>query len=337
MRIGVFGYELWEREYLTKRVPAETEFVFSDQPLDPEKLALTSDTDFEMLVVFVSSRVNDKILNQFSKVRAIVTRSTGYDHIDLVACRARGVIVSNVPAYGEVTVAEYTFALLLSLSRKIHLGYQQVRESGSFGVNNLRGFDLEGKTMGVIGAGRIGRHVVRIARGFGLQVIAHDAHPDDQFAAAMNFPYRSLPELLGQSDIVTLHVPALPETEHLLNPETFAQIKPGAILINTSRGSVVDTQALIVALRSGQVAAAALDVLEEEGVIRDELDFLVAGHPEEHNLKTILANHVLIDLPNVIITPHNAFNTTEALRRILDTTLDNIRGFVAGRPVNIIP
>ena len=337
MRIAIFGYELWEREYLADHLPAAADFVFFDQPLHPETGAFPADTDFEMLIIFVSSRVDERVLSRFPKLRAVITRSTGYDHIDLAACRARGIVVANVPAYGEATVAEYTFALLLSLSRKVYLGARQVRETGSFSVVNLRGFDLEGKTLGVIGTGRIGRHVVRIARGFGLNVIVNDTHPDDQFAQALGVSYRSLSELLGQSDIVTLHVPALPETEHLLGANAIAQMKRGAILINTSRGSVVDTQALVMALRSGQVGGAALDVLEEEGVIRDELDFLVAGHPEEHNLKTILANHVLIDLPNVIITPHNAFNTTEALRRILDTTLDNIRGFLTGRPVNVIP
>jgi D-lactate dehydrogenase len=334
MRIGVFGYELWEREYLTTRVPAGAEFVFFDQPLNHDHPPM--DIDFEGLVVFVSSQVDEAVLGRLPKVRFILTRSTGYDHIDLVVCRARGITVSNVPAYGEATVAEYTFALLLALSRKICLGYHQVRESGSFSVTNLRGFDLEGKTLGVVGTGRIGRHVMRIARGFGLKILANDAHPDKKFAETIGVSYLTLPELLAQSDIVTLHVPAIPATEHLLNTTTFAQMKRGAILLNTSRGSVVDTQALVLALRSGQVAGAALDVLEEEGVIRDELDLLVAGHPEEHNLKTVLANHVLIDLPNVIVTPHNAFNTAEALQRILDTTLDNLRGLIAGTPVNIV-
>ena len=335
MRIAVFGCEPWEHEYLAAHPPAGAALVFFDEPLTRDKPV--TDIDFEMLVIFVNSQIDETVLAQFPKVRAVVTRSTGYDHIALAACRARGVAVSNVPAYGEATVAEYTFALLLSLSRKIYLGYHQVRESGSFSVVNLRGFDLEGKTLGVVGTGRIGRHVIRIARGFGLTVIAHDTYPDNQFAAATGIVYQSFPELLAKSDIVTLHVPARPETEHLLNPATFAQMKRGSILINTSRGSVVDTQALVAALQSGQLVGAALDVLEEEGVIRDELDFLATGHPEEHNLKTVLANHVLIDLPNVIVTPHNAFNTTEALRRILDTTLDNIHGLIVGSPINLIP
>lgn len=335
MRIAVFGYEPWEHEYLAAHPPVGAELVFFADPVTPDKLV--ADDDFEILVIFVSSQIDEKVLAHFPKVRALVTRSTGYDHIDLAVCRVRGITVSNVPAYGEATVAEYTFALLLSLSRKIYLGYRQVRETGSFNVTNLRGFDLEGKTLGVVGTGRIGRHVVRIARGFGLKVIVYDTRPDNQFAETMGISYQSFPELLAKSDIVTLHVPALPETEHLLNPTTFAQMKSGAILVNTSRGSVVDTQALVVALKSGHLAGAALDVLEEEGVIRDELDLLVAGHPEEHNLKTVLANHVLINFPNVIVTPHNAFNTSEALQRILDTTLDNIREFVAGTPINVIP
>ncbi|HEY4476944.1 MAG TPA: hydroxyacid dehydrogenase [Candidatus Paceibacterota bacterium] len=334
-KVAVFGYESWEREYLAEHTPAGAELIFFDQSLTPDKLVL--DADFEILVVFVGSQIDEVVLANFPKVRAIITRSTGYDHIDLASCRTRGITVSNVPGYGEATVAEYTFALLLSLSRKIYLGYHQVRESGSFSVTNLRGFDLEGKTIGVVGTGRIGRHVARLARGFGLKIIAHDTHPDEEFAKSFGLTYRSLPELLGESDIITLHVPALPETEHLLNAVTFSQMKRGAVLINTSRGSIIDTQALVLALRSGQVAGAALDVLEEEGVVRDELDFLVSGHPGEHNLKTVLANHVLIDLPNVIVTPHNAFNTVEALRRILDTTLENLRGVIDGKPINVIP
>ncbi|MEK7622049.1 MAG: NAD(P)-dependent oxidoreductase [Patescibacteria group bacterium] len=335
MRFAVFGYESWEREYLLGQTLAGIELIFFEHSLDHD--TILPDTAFEGLVVFVNSQIDKAVLDHFPKVRFITTRSTGYDHIDLAACRARGVTVSNVPAYGEATVAEYVFALLLSLSRKICLGYYQVRESGSFSIANLRGFDLAGKTLGIVGAGRIGRQVARIAHGFGLKVVINDTHPDEQFAASLGISFQTLPELLGQSDIVTLHVPALPETEHLLNSTTLAQMKRGAIIINTSRGSVVDTQALVVALHSGQIAGAALDVLEEEGVIRDELDFLVSGHPEEHNLKTVLANHALIDLPNVIVTPHNAFNTTEALRRILETTLDNLRGIMAGAPINLVP
>ncbi len=335
-KIIFYDLEPWEREYLTRRPdwPAlGGEVVFAAGPLDDQQLPAADDA-VEVVSIFVDARLTKAVFDRWPRLRLVVARSTGFDHVDLAAARERGVVVTNVPSYGENTVAEYAFALLLALSRKIYQGYDQIRETGSFKLDGLRGFDLQGKTIGVVGTGNIGRNAIRIAHGFGMRVVATDARENAELAQTLDFRYLPLEELLAVADVVTLHVPYLPATHHLINHETISKMKRGAVLVNTSRGPVVETEALVQALTSGQLAGAALDVLEEEGTTKDELRFLSAVHPSEINLRTILANHVLIDLPNVIITPHNAFNTWEALERILDTALGNIIAWRRGAPVN---
>ena len=258
----------------------------------------------------------------------IATRSTGFDHIDLKAAKEKNIPIAYVPGYGDNTVAEFAFGLILNLSRKIYTGFDQIRETGSFSLEGLRGFDLNNKTIGIIGTGRIGRYMVKIAKGFGMKVIAFDVKPDENFAKEMSFQYLSLDDVLVQSDIISLHVPYMKETHHLINSQNISKIKKGALLINTSRGAVVETESLIRGLNEKILGGVGLDVLEEEGAIQDEKTLILYGRPEEHDLKTLIQNHVLIDMPNVIITPHNAFNTQEALQRILDTDLENIKSFI---------
>jgi D-lactate dehydrogenase len=337
MHISFFSTKPWEKEHLEKvlgeKMPG-TALSFTEEKLDAEHIPI--DGSAEVISVFIDAKIDTAVLTHFPNLKLIATRSTGYDHIDLAACAARGVVVSSVPSYGENTVAEFAFALILSLSRKIHQAYSQVRETGSFSFEALQGFDLAGKTLGVIGTGRIGMHTTRMGKGFGMKVVAFDLHPDEKKATDNGFTYVDLDTLLKEADVVSLHVPETTETHHLLSAEKLALMKSTALLINTSRGGIVDTEALARALKEGKLGGAGLDVLEEEGVIRDEADFLFRGHPEGHNLKTIIANHVLIDLPNVIITPHNAFNTREALERILDTTVQNVSAFVSGTPQNVV-
>lgn len=337
MKITFFGTKLWEQEYLQQKIAERAlavESSFVTDIVTPDKLP--QDTSVEIACVFVDSVVSKPVIDVLPNLKFIPTRSTGFDHIDLATAATKNISVSNVPSYGENTVAEQAFALLLSVSRKIYLAYDQIRETGSFKFDALQGFDLKGKTIGVIGTGRIGRYSVKIAKGFDMRVVAYDLHPNQDLAKEFGFEYMSLEDVLRASDVVTIHVPYMPETHHLFNEKTFPLMKKNAVLINTSRGPVVDTQALVMALKNEQIGGAGLDVLEEEGVIKDELDFIVHGHPEGHDLKTILANHVLFDMPNVVITPHNAFNTREALQRILDTTLDNIEAFLKGSPINVV-
>lgn len=334
MKVTFFELEDWEKKYLVENKLDIGEIEIIDGPVNDEKLPIKSDT--EAIAIFVDSRVTEKVLEHFPDLKLIATRSTGYDHIDLEACKKRGIAVASVPSYGEETVAEYTFALLLTLSRKIFESYDRIKETGSFDLTGMRGFDLNGKTLGVVGTGKIGKNVIEIAKGFNMKVIAYDKFPDEAYKQKMGYEYLTMDEVLAQADILTLHVPYLPENHHMINAESIAKMKKGVYLINTARGALIETEALLKGLKDGVIAGAGLDVLEEEGVIKDELNFLTGAHPGEHNLRTVLQNHVLVDMPNVVITPHNAFNTWEALQRILKTTVENIKSFSVGIPTNLV-
>ena len=333
MKIHYFSGEPWEEAYVRSKLPNDTlEFHMGGLSASPD----LADPEADVLSVFIQSKLGETELARFPKVKLIATRSTGFDHIDLAATTARGITVVNVPSYGEHTVAEFTFGLLLTLSRRIIDADERVRETGTFSQTGLRGFDLSGKTIGVVGCGHIGVHVIRMANGFNMKVLGFDVHRDDEFATKQHFTYVTLPELFAASDIVTLHVPYNAHTHHLVNRENIGAFKKGSYLINTSRGAIVETQALVDALQSGTIAGAALDVLEEEGELTDETAFLTSPHPNEEALKVALENHYLINHPRVIVTPHIAFNTTEAIERIVDTTVDNIKHFIDGVPVNAV-
>lgn len=311
--------------------------------------------DAEMLVVLFWTRVDDAFMAAHPKLRLVATRSSGYDHIDLVACRERGIIACSVPSYGENTVAEHTFALILSLTRRLR-EVATAKRIGRFSFEELRGFDLYGKTLGVIGTGRIGLHVIRLARGFGMEVVAFDSHPADVIASLLGFSYVPLDEVLHRSHVLSLHVPLTPATIHLLNRDAFAKCRDGVIVINTARGAVIDTAALLEALDSGRVAGAGLDVLEDERVFQKTASSVIADQiiellhadptsPEEYHqrdpkrleeLRRLGRNEALLARPDVVFTPHVAFNSVEAVERIDQVTIENIRAFVAGTPINVI-
>lgn len=290
--------------------------------------------DARVLSVFTDSLVTSQLLDQMPQLKLVATRSTGFDHIDIEACKSRGIAVAYVPTYGEDTVAEHTFALLLSISRKIYTAYARTQR-GNFSLEGLRGFDLQGKTLGVVGTGRIGLRVIKIAKGFGMNVIASDPFPNSLIAEILGFQYVPFEDLLKQSDIITLHAPYNPKTHHMINNETIHHIKRGAVLINTARGALVDTNALANALDEGILSGAGLDVLEGEKMIKEELELLhMTLDPEA--LKTLYLTHVLMQRDNVVITPHIGFDSNEAVDRIIDTTVDNICGFLSGQPCNLL-
>jgi len=324
----------WEREYLKKFPRFITLTDLYEESLNLENVAKFK--DYEIISCFINSQLSKEVLEKLPNLKFIATRSTGFDHLDLNVCKAKGVLVANVPGYGSHTVAEYTFGLLICLVRKIYDAYHRVRETGSFDLTGLKGRELFNKTLGVIGTGRIGINVIKIANGFGMKVIAYDKYPNDELEQQLDFEYVSFEELLKQADIITLHVPYNTETHHLLNKNNISLIKTGTYVINTSRGGVIETEALYQALKSGQIAGAALDVLEEEGDIKEEQELLLKKEglaPDK--LHTILLNHIFIDLDNVIVTPHNAFNTEEALQSIIETTIENIEGYINGKPINL--
>ena len=331
MKIAFFELKNWERDYLAERLTG-WELWFDAERMSESSLPAVADA--EVISPFVRSRLSRQILERLPNLRFIPTRSTGVDHIDLDACRERGIRLSNVPTYGEYTVAEHTFALILSLSRNVHKSYLRVME-GKLELAALTGFDLKDKTLGVIGAGRIGLHVIRIARGFGMRVLTFDARQDAFLAELLGFEYTPLETLLRSSDIITLHVPYLPATHHLINRDTLRMVKKGALLINTARGPLVETDALAWALDEGILAGVGLDVIEGEENLIEEKQILDEPHTVE-TLRQILRTHILLKRDNVVFTPHNAFNSREALRRILDTTLDNIEGWRRNAPLNLV-
>ncbi len=349
IRIAFFEIEDWEIDYIKdsfNNLGTGAELFFFADKLN--KNTLPKQRDFDIISVFVGSDVDKEVIDAFPELKLITTRSTGFDHIDLVATKEKNILVGYVPGYGDNTVAEFAFGLILTLSRKIYEAYDRIRETGSFSLEGLRGFDLNDKTIGIVGTGRIGQHMVKIANGFGMKVLAYDVFPKEELCAKLGFKYVSFDELLAQSDVISLHVPYIPPsagsgqapgefsqgTHHLINSENVSKIKKGALLINTSRGAVVETEVLVRALNDGILGGVGLDVFEEEGAVQDEKALLLYGRPEEHNLKTLLANRVLIDMPNAIITPHNAFNTREALQRILNTDIENIQGFIDKKEPN---
>ena len=334
MKIAFFEVEEWEEKIIKVKFSNDDVFVSADKVTPTH---LIGPSDYEIISVFVNSVINKETLTYFPNVKLITTRSTGYDHIDIDECKKRGIAVAYVPGYGNSTVAEFTFGLLLSLTRKIYQGIDQIKETGSFSLENLRGTDIKGKIFGVVGAGRIGREVIHIAKGFGMEVIAYDPFPNKEVATTLGFRYVSFEELLKTSDVISLHVPYTKETHHLINSENIASIKRGAYLINTARGAIVETNALVDALTQGILAGVGMDVLEEEGDMKDELNLLRVGHPKEEELKRMLQNHMLMHMPNVLITPHAAFNSIEALLRILTTTIETIQSFSKNTPVNLVP
>lgn len=228
-----------------------------------------------------------------------------------------------MPTYGENTIAEHTFALILNLSRKVHKSYLRTLQ-GDFRIDDLRGFDLKGKTLGIIGGGHIGMHVIKIAKGFGMHVLVNGHHPNHFMSDLLHYNYVELDELLQKSDIISLHVPLTKETQYLIGTEEINRMKQGVIIINTSRGAVINTDALFEGLQSGKIGGAGLDVIEGEELIKEEAQ-LHKDNKHKEKWRLLYEDQQILRMPNVVFTPHNAFNSQEALERILDTTIENIK------------
>jgi D-lactate dehydrogenase len=333
MKIAFFELGGWEKEKIEKELVGH-ELILSTEKLDLDNVQKYQ--DIEILSVFISSELNKELIDKLPNLKFVATCSTGFDHIDVNYCKSKNILVSNVPEYGTKTVAEWTIGLILALMRKIYYAIDQIKEGESFDLSNLRGEELDGKTLGVIGTGKIGKQVIKLAKAFGMNILAYDAYPDEKFAKEYDVKYVSLGELLQNSDVITIHTNLNPSTYHLINQNNINLIKKGAYLINTARGGIIETSALIYALKEGILKGAALDVLEEENEIKEELEILVNKEVKEEEIKTIWENHILMKMPNVLITPHNAFNSKEAVERILNTTIENIQSFINGAPINLV-
>lgn len=314
----------YDRRYFERASGAERiQWRFHDFRLGRETAAAAEGA--QAVCVFVNDKLDRDCLRKISErgVKLIVLRCAGWNNVDLAAAHEFGLAVTRVPAYSPHAVAEHAVGLLLTLNRKIHQAYNRVREH-NFSLNGLVGFDIAGKTVGIIGTGKIGKIAARIFRGFEAAVLAHDPFPDPHWAEQNGVVYTDLARLLAESDVVSLHAPLTPDTFHLLRAETIAGMKPGSVLINTSRGKLIDTSALIAALKNGRLGGVALDVYEEEeGVFFEDLSGQVLQDDELSRLLTF---------PNVLITSHQAFLTHEALSEIARVTTQNVLRMGAGEP-----
>jgi len=325
MRIILFSNQTYDRDsFLAANHGHGFELHFQQAQLREDTVALAM--GFEVVCPFVNDDLSRPVLEHLAAggTRLIALRSAGYNHVDLAAAHALGLAVVRVPAYSPHAVAEHGVGLVLALCRHLHRAYNRTRE-GDFSLHGLTGFDLHGRSVGVIGSGQIGEVFARIMSGFGCHILAYDPYPN-RAIEALGGRFVELDELLAQSDIISLHCPLNEATRHLINADSLERMKRGAMLINTGRGALVDTPALIEALKSGQLGYLGLDVYEEEA------DIFFADRSDQPLQDDVLAR--LLTFPNVIITAHQAFLTREALAGIAQTTLANIAAWRAGTPVN---
>ncbi|RMG58410.1 MAG: 2-hydroxyacid dehydrogenase [Bacteroidetes bacterium] len=322
MRIAVFSTQSYDRTFLDEaNADSRHELVYLQPNLNPYTMALGE--GYPVICVFVNDVLDATVLRHLAThgLKLVALRCAGFNNVDLDTAAELGIKVVRVPAYSPHAVAEHALALILTLNRKTHKAYNRVRE-GNFSLERLEGFDLYGRTVGVIGTGKIGQVFCRIMQGLGCQVLAYDKYPAEALAA-QGVRYASLPELLHASDIISLHCPLTPETHHIINAEALAQMKPGAMLINTSRGALIDTQAVVAALKSRKLGYLGIDVYEqEEALFFQDLSEQVI---EDDTISRLMS------FSNVLITAHQAFFTRNALEQIATVTMGNIDAFVAGK------
>jgi len=321
MRVAFFDTKNYDRQSFDAIPPPEgVEIKYFDPRLSRDTLALAG--GFDAVCAFVNDDLSRDILDGLYSfgIRLVVMRCAGYNNVDLSAAYGR-IHVLRVPAYSPYAVAEHALAMILTLNRKTHKAYIRTREN-NFSIDGLTGFDLHGKTAGVLGTGKIGLIMIGILKGLGMKALAYDPFPRTDLAAAMDFTYTGLDELYGQADIVTLHCPLTPETLHIVDKAAIGKMKTGVMIINTGRGGLIDAAALVEGLKSKKIGYAGLDVYEEEGDYFFK-DFSAVGVRDD-----VLAR--LLSFPNVLVTSHQAFLTREALANIAETTYGNIRAFAAG-------
>lgn len=288
-----------------------------------------------VISVFTFSRVGANVLKQFPNLKLIALRSVGFNHIDIDYCKANGIAVLNSLGYGNVTVAEFAFGLILDVMRKVTRSFVNLREEHPH-ADNYMGFELNGATIGIIGTGAIGAESVRIAHGFGMKILAYDIFPKQELVEKYGINYVKLDELLKNSDVISLHAPLTKDNFHMLNEEKFNLMKKNAVVINTARGELIDSRALYDALSSGRIFGAGLDVLEAENMLIQPDLILDFDYLQDDIIRQTLLNERLLKLHNVVVTPHIAYNSKEANERILNITMNNINSFFDGKILNSV-
>lgn len=329
MKIVYFDTADYEEQFLKEN--SEGKYTYYLEPSALNDLAPVKDEykDAEIISVFTTSRVNSKVLEQFKNLRLIALRSVGFNHIDLDYCKEYNISVVNTPNYGNITVAEFALALLLDVCRKVTVSYLEYKNS-RVSPANLIGTELFGKTAGIVGLGAIGAEFARIAHGLGMNIVAFDKFEKEEMKQKYGVVYTDFDTLLEKSDFISIHAPLTKDNYHMFDEKSFEKMKDSAILINTGRGELIDTQALFNALVNKKIAGAGLDVLENEETMTD-FDYMFGiNRLDKLTLEQTIINSRLFQLNNVIITPHTAFNSKEAVRRILNTTMSNIEVFISG-------
>lgn len=322
MEVAVFGTKSYDRQFLQAAAEGtDIQWSFIEPRLTETTAPLAS--PFEAICCFVNDEISSGVLKELANgnTKLIAMRCAGYNNIDLTKAQELGIRVARVPAYSPYAVAEHAVGLILTLNRKYHKAYNRVRE-GDFSLQGLLGFDLHGKTVGVIGTGKIGQIFARIMHGFGCELLAYDVHKAED-CQKLGVKYESLDEVLGQSDIISLHCPLLPTTRHLIDYETLGKLKPGAMIINTSRGGLINTMAAIKGLKSGRIGSLGIDVYEEEA------DLFFEDMSESVIQDDVFAR--LVSFPNVLVTGHQGFFTQNALEAIAQATVQNLKEFAAGK------
>lgn len=328
VKIAVFGTRLWVREHFEayNNTHNRYEIVYFDMSLSPQTCTLAK--GFDAVCVFVNDNVSAPVVEALAEygIKLITLRCAGFNNVDLETAEEKNITILRVPSYSPYAVAEHAVALAMTLNRKIHKSYNKVRE-GNFSIDGLLGFDVHGKTVGVIGTGQIGAIFAKIMKlGFGANVIAYDVFKNKELQD-LNIPYVELDDLFHASDIISLHVPLLPATHHIIREESISKMKDGVMILNTSRGALIDTAAVIKALKTGKIGHLGLDVYEEEGnVFYEDLSGKVIADDQLSRLLTF---------PNIIITGHQAFFTKEAVEKIASTTLENVADFFNGVPKKV--
>lgn len=322
MKVAFFSSKPYDKDFfLSANASFGHQLTFFEPHLNPETVPLAQ--GFPAVCVFVNDQLSAEVIQALAQqgTRLIALRCAGYNNVNLEAAETHNITVVRVPAYSPYAVAEHAVGLMLALNRKLHRAYFRVRE-GNFALEGLLGFDMHGKTVGIVGTGKIGAVAAQILHGFGCRILAVDPYPNEE-CLHLGVRYVELPELLAQSDIISLHCPLTPDTHHLINAQALSRMKPGVMLINTSRGAIVDTRAMIDGLKSGKIGALGLDVYEEEAdLFFEDLSCQVIQDD-------VFAR--LLTFPNVMITGHQAFFTREALKSIANTTLTNISTFESGQ------
>ena len=329
MQIVIFyDTKPYEKDFFEFELNDDKKIIFIDSELLPDKVLSKEEQNAEIISVFTSSRLDKQVLEKFKNLKLILTRSVGYSHIDLDYCNSKNIIVANTPHYGDYTVAEFSFGLLLSLVRRIGYGQHELKQGDMY--PETFGMELYNKTIGIIGTGAIGSKSLKIAKGFSMNILCFDININEEIEKEYNAKYVDLDTLCKFSDIIMLHAPLTSHNYHMIDEEKISLMKDTAVIVNTARGELIDTEALYNALIDKKIQGVALDVFEFEETISNK-------RPTEKinfkNLRISLINNKLLNLPNVVATPHIAYDTKEAINRILQKTAKSLNEFISGKEV----